>query len=54
LARVAPEDICEKERGALRFTSRLCPAYRTRNGERLWVIREWDRRVVTLLKPAEY
>ena len=33
---------------------RLLSAYRTVNGERIWIITEWDRSYTTLLLPGEY
>ena len=33
---------------------RIFSVYRTRNGEKLWVITEADRSVTTLLLPSEY
>ena len=33
---------------------RIFTVYRTRNGEKLWVITEADRSVTTLLLPSEY
>jgi hypothetical protein len=46
-------DVRENQR-ALVAGSRLFSAYRTRTGQKLWVITEWDRSVTTLLTPAEY
>ncbi len=50
---LVPEDRRENER-ALLFGRRLLSSYRTRTGEKLWVITEWDRSVTTLLRPDEY
>lgn len=47
------EDVIANDR-ALLHGSRLLSAYRTRLGEKLWVITEWDRSVTTLLVPADY
>lgn len=33
---------------------RIFSVYRTRNGERLYVITEWDRSATTILLPCEY
>ncbi len=33
---------------------RLLSAYRTSQGERLWIITEWDRSATTILLPDEY
>jgi hypothetical protein len=50
---IPPEDWEENE-FSLTNTLRLLSAYRTRNGERLWIITEADRSVTTLLLPEEY
>jgi hypothetical protein len=39
---------------ALKDGSRLLSAYRTRLGQRVWVITEADRSVTTILLPSEY
>jgi hypothetical protein len=39
---------------ALVNDERLLSAYRTKLGERIWIITEWDRSVTTLLRPEEY
>ncbi|MFQ5812041.1 MAG: hypothetical protein ACE5JC_10440 [Candidatus Zixiibacteriota bacterium] len=39
---------------ALRVGNRLLSAYRTKRGERIWVITEWDRSATTILLPDEY
>ena len=33
---------------------RLLSAYRTHQGERIWLITEWDRSATTILLPSEY
>jgi hypothetical protein len=39
---------------ALRKGSRILSAYFAPNGEKLWVITEWDRQLTTVLMPDEY
>ncbi len=39
---------------ALEQGCRLLSAYTTTNGEKLWLITEWDRSATTLLLPSEY
>lgn len=34
--------------------ARLLSVYRTKLGDRIWIITEWDRSVTTLLLPDEY
>ncbi len=56
---LGPEDRQANERavahgGELDRQARVLSAYRTRAGEKLWVITEWDRSVTTLLLPDEY
>ena len=48
-----PEDRRENEL-SLRKGFRLLSEYRTRLGERLWVITEADRSATTILLPSEY
>jgi hypothetical protein len=33
---------------------RLLSSYRTKSGEKFWIITEWDRSVTTVLLPEEY
>ncbi len=33
---------------------RILSAYNLENGEKVWVITEWDRSVTTILLPEEY
>ncbi|MGE0827680.1 MAG: hypothetical protein AB7G75_37405 [Candidatus Binatia bacterium] len=47
------EDWAENEL-SLREGFRLMSVYTTKQGEKLWVITEADRRVTTFLLPAEY
>lgn len=50
---VPPEDAAENRR-ALQHGLRLLSSYRTRRGERIWIITEADRSVTTILLPDEY
>lgn len=50
---LTPEDIEENEL-ALHAGYRLLSAYDLGNGERIWLITEWDRSATTLLLPEEY
>lgn len=50
---VPPEDAAENQR-ALQHGRRLLSSYRTRLGERIWVITEADRSATTILLPDEY
>lgn len=50
---VGPDDWQENET-SLREGFRLLSAYRSKNGERFWVITEADRSVTTILLPSEY
>lgn len=50
---IPPEDWEENEFSLTREL-RILSAYRTRTGERLWVITEADRSLTTLLLPEEY
>lgn len=51
-------EVCEEDRRenelSLKEGFRLLSAYRTREGEKLWVITEWDRSATTILLPEEY
>jgi hypothetical protein len=47
------EDI-DTNNQALMYGNRLLSAYKTKLGEKLWVITEADRSVTTLLLPDEY
>jgi hypothetical protein len=47
------EDIEENE-SSLKNGYRLLSAYRTKTGEKLWIITEHDRSATTLLLPSEY
>ena len=48
-----PEDATEND-FSVKVGFRIFSVYRTRNGEKLWVITEADRSVTTLLLPSEY
>lgn len=50
---LTPEDRQENEL-ALHAGYRLLSAYDLGNGERIWLITEWDRSATTLLLPCEY
>lgn len=39
---------------AVREGHRILSAYTLRNGQKIWLITEWDRSVTTLLLPAGY
>jgi hypothetical protein len=48
-----PEDAAENVR-SVKEGLRILSSYRLANGEKLWLITEWDRSVSTLLLPEEY
>ena len=50
---VSKEDQQENE-FSIQNGFRILSAYRTKQGERLWIITEADRSVTTLLLPSEY
>lgn len=50
---VCPDDARANEDALVRG-DRLLSAYRTANGDKLWVITEADRSVTTILLPSEY
>jgi hypothetical protein len=50
---VGKEDKQENE-FSLKNGFRLLSAYRTANGEKLWIITEADRSITTILLPSEY
>jgi hypothetical protein len=50
---VPEEDKTENE-GSLLNGYRILSAYRTKLGERLWILTEADRSVTTILLPEEY
>ena len=52
-------ELCQEDREANEFSvlhgyRMILSAYTTRNGQKLWVITEYDRSVTTLLLPDEY
>lgn len=49
-----PEDARLNGEAARTGAGRVFSAYRTRTGERIWVITEHDRSATTLLLPDEY
>ncbi len=49
---VPPEDAKANDQ-AVEIGERILSSYEV-NGERMWVITEWDRSVTTLLLPSEY
>lgn len=50
---LSAEDWKANER-AVRDGERVLSAYPVGDGERLWLITEWDRSVTTILLPEEY
>ncbi len=50
---LCPED-CQANEDALLNSGRLLSAYYLRNGQKLWMITEWDRSATTALLPSEY
>ena len=51
-------DLCEEDRQAndeaVADDLRILSAYRLPDGQKLWVITEWDRSATTVLLPEEY
>jgi len=51
-------EVCEEDKSAndqaVGREERLLSAYKTRRGERVWVITEADRSATTILLPEEY
>lgn len=51
-------ELCEDDRKsneeALKNQERLMGVYQMDNGEKIWIITEWDRSVTTILFPEEY
>lgn len=51
-------DVCEEDRHlnniAVVRAERILSAYRLPNGDKVWVITEWDRSETTMLLPEEY
>ena len=52
------EELCAEAKqaneDALKYGTRLLSCYRTTNGDRLYIITEWNRSITTLLLPEEY
>lgn len=52
------EELCADDKqaneDALVHDTRLLSCYRTPNGDRLYIITEWNREVTTILRPSEY
>ena len=52
------EELCAQDRRAnerdLIQGRMVMSSYRTANGDKLWIITEWDRSRTTILLPAEY
>lgn len=50
--------VCEEDKAlneeAVETGDRILSAYIDRNGEKFWIITEWDRSATTILLPAEY
>ncbi len=51
-------EICDEDKianaDALKNGMRLMSVYRLPDGEKIWIITEWDRSVTTVLFPHEY
>lgn len=51
-------ELCEEDKAENQFSLendlRLLSAYRTNNGQKLWIITEADRSATTILLPEEY
>ena len=51
-------DLCQEDKEsneyALKNGERLLSAYKLRDGEKIWIITEWDRSVTTILFPSDY
>lgn len=51
-------DVCEEDwtlnEEAVDTGDRILSAYIDRNGEKFWIITEWDRSATTILLPDEY
>jgi hypothetical protein len=50
---LSAEDRAQNDR-AVNCGERVLSNYPIREGERIWIITEWDRSVTTLLLPSEY
>lgn len=51
-------DVCEEDKAlneeAVETGDRILSAYTDGNGEKFWIITEWDRSATTILLPSEY
>ena len=51
-------DVCQEDKKAndqaLKTGERLLSAYTLPDGEKIWIITEWDRSVTTILFPEDY
>lgn len=51
-------DCCEEDAAAndyaLKAEGRIFSVYHTAQGEKIWIITEWDRSYTTILLPSEY
>lgn len=51
-------EVCEEDKAlneeAVEHGDRILSAYIDRNGEKFWIITEWDRSATTILLPSEY
>ena len=52
------DELCAEDKAAnedaLEHGTRLLSCYRTADGDRLYIITEWDRSMTTILLPEEY
>ncbi len=49
-----PEDAAQNHEGLLSGEGRLMSMYTLKDGEKIWIITEWDRSATTVLLPSEY
>ena len=51
-------ELCEEDKAAndlaVAFGNRILSCYHAPDGEKVWVITEWDRSVTTILLPSDY
>lgn len=51
-------DVCQEDwnqnNEAIQEGQRVLSSYRSKTGNKFWIITEWDRSVTTILLPAEY
>lgn len=50
---LSADDKKENDRAVI-HGDRILSAYHTNEGEKIWIVTEWDRSVTTLLLPEEY